>query len=76
MLFNEVKLIKEEIKKEANKTKEEDKNDLKRFSDQEISSKSKDSKEHEIEEDEILLLKEKKPVIIIFLNSLIISITP
>ena len=75
MLFNEVKLIKEETKKEANKTKEEDKNDLKRFSDQEISSKSKDSKEHEIEEDEILLQK-KKPVIIIFLFFLIISITP
>ena len=61
-------LIEEEMKKEANKTKEikeEYKKDLKRFSDQEVSTKSKDSKEHEIEEEEILLLKEKekKPII-------------
>ena len=61
-------LIEEEVKKEANKTKEikeEYKKDLKRFSDQEVSTKSKDSKEHEIEEDDILLLKEKekKPII-------------
>ena len=34
------------MKKEANKTKEEYKKDLKRFSGQEISTKSKDSKEH------------------------------
>ena len=69
-------LIEEEKKKEANKSKEEYKKDLKRFSDQEVSTKSKDFKEYEIEEDEILLLKEKKPIIIMFLNSLIIFITP
>ena len=61
-------LIEEEMKKEVNKAKdikEEYKKDLKRFSDQEVSTKSKDSKEHEIEEEEILLLKEKekKPII-------------
>ena len=64
------------MKKEANKTKEEYKKDLKRFSGQEISTKSKDSKEHEMEEDEIILLKEKRPIIIMFLNSLIISTIP
>ena len=56
--------------------KKADKTNTKKFSDQEISTKSKDSKEHEIEEDEILLLKEKKPIIIMLLNSLIISTTP
>ena len=52
-------LIEKKMKKETNKTKEEYKITLKRFSDQEVSTKSKDSKEHEIEKDEILLLKEK-----------------
>ena len=51
-------LIEEEIKKEVNKIKEEYQKEIKRFS-EETSTKSKDSKEHEIEEDEILLLKDK-----------------
>ena len=55
-------LIEEEVKKETNKLKEEYKKDLKRISDHEVSTKSKDSKEHEIEEDEILLLREKRPL--------------
>ena len=54
------KRIEEEIKNEENRIKEEYIKDIKKFSEHETSTKSKDSKEHEIEEDYII--KEQNPI--------------
>ena len=56
-------IIEEELKKDITKSKEDVSKDIKKLSDHETSTKSKDSKEQqpeEIEEDEFLL-KDKKP---------------
>ena len=52
--------IKEDNKKEEIKLKEEYTKDIKKFSEHETSTKSKDSKEHEVEEDENLLKNKKQ----------------